>query len=67
MNKIVQEKFEKLIKTLDNFVSEVNSNETEYCWTYDYSTNKPDHFTLYEMDKNTGATIDEIEIPCRSD
>ena len=65
MNKRVQEKFEKLIKTLDKFVSEVNSDETEYYWTYNYSTNKPDYFTLYERNKNIGET-NKVQIPCRS-
>ena len=67
MNIEVKEKFKNIIKTLDTFISEVNNDKTEYGWTYDYAPDRPDHFTLYEMNKNTGETIDELEIPCRSE
>lgn len=67
MNVEVKEKFKNIIKTLDTFISEVNNDKTEYCWTYDYAPDRPDHFTLYEMNTETGETIDKLEIPCRSD
>ena len=66
MNKDVEEKFKELIKPLNNFLKEVNNDKTEYCWTYDYAPDKPDHFTLYEMNTKTRETIDELEIPCYS-
>ena len=62
MNEEVQEKFEQIVKTLDRFISEVNNDQTEYCWTYDYSTIL-NHFTLYERNKETGET-DKIQIKC---